>query len=60
MIFLEDLSILWFIITAVSSMTISPHGGYLSIDEGTDFYMECIGHDPKWIIGKRLTSETAR
>lgn len=41
-------------------MTISPHGGYLLIDEGTDFYIECIGHDPQWIIGKRSTSDSAR
>ncbi len=41
-------------------MTISPHGGYLPIDEGTDFYIECIGNDPNWIIAKRLTSENAR
>ncbi|CAF1174767.1 unnamed protein product [Rotaria sp. Silwood1] len=57
---LQVLSILWFIITIVSSMTISPHGGYLFIDEGTDFYIECIGYNPKWIIAKRLTSDTAR
>ncbi|CAF1368900.1 unnamed protein product [Adineta steineri] len=56
----EDLSLLWFIITTVSSMTISPHGGYLYIDEGTDFYIECIGINPNWIIAKRLLSENAR
>jgi len=57
---IKDLSILWFILTTVSSMTISPHGGYLSIDEGTSFYIECIGNDPQWIIGKRLTLDSAR
>jgi len=57
---IKDLLIIWFAITTVSSMTISPHGGYLSIDEGSDFYIECIGHDPKWIIGKRLISDSAR
>jgi hypothetical protein len=41
-------------------MTISPHGGYLSIDEGTDFYIECIGDDAKWIIARRLTSDNVR
>jgi hypothetical protein len=41
-------------------MTISPHGGYLSIDEGTDFYIECIGDHPQWFIGKRSTSDIAR
>jgi hypothetical protein len=47
-------------ITTVSSMTISPHGGYLFIDEGADFYIECIGNNPNWIIAKRLTSDTTR
>ncbi|CAF3753964.1 unnamed protein product [Rotaria sordida] len=56
----QVLSILSFIIITVSSMTISPHGGYLFIDEGTDFYIECIGYNPKWITAKRLTSDTAR
>ncbi|CAF4154361.1 unnamed protein product [Rotaria socialis] len=41
-------------------MAISPHGGYVSIDEGADFYIECIGPSPKWIIAKRLISDTAR
>ena len=57
---LKDLLILCLVITTVSSMTISPHGGYLSVDEGADFYVECIGNDPKWILAKRVTSETAR
>ncbi|CAM4764794.1 unnamed protein product [Rotaria magnacalcarata] len=48
------------VIRSVSSMTISPHGGYVSIDEGADFYVECIGPSPKWIIAKRLISDTAR
>lgn len=41
-------------------MSISPHGGYLSIDEGIDFYLECIGNDPQWILAKRVASETTR
>lgn len=46
--------------TTVSSMGISPHGGYLFIDEGTDFYIECVGYHPRWIIAKRLLSDTTR
>jgi hypothetical protein len=41
-------------------MTISPHGGYLSVDEGMDFYVECIGNNSKWIIAKRLASDMTR
>lgn len=59
-LFNKDLSILWFLITTVSSMTISPHGGYLSVDEGMDFYVECIGNNSKWIIAKRLASDMTR
>lgn len=47
-------------ITTISGMSISPHGGYLLIDEGTDFYLECIGNDPQWILAKRVISETNR
>ena len=44
----------------VSSAIISPHGGYLSIDEGADFYLECLGTNPQWILAKRLTLDMAR
>lgn len=46
--------------TLVATMTISPHGGYLSIDEGTDFYLECLGIEPKWILAQRLTMDAGR
>ena len=48
------------LITLVATMTISPHGGYLSIDEGTDFYLECLGIEPKWILAQRLTMDAGR
>ena len=44
----------------VSSMIVSPHGGYLAIDEGSDFYLECLGTNPQWILAKRLTLDMAR
>jgi hypothetical protein len=44
----------------ISSAFIVPHGGYLSIDEGADFYLECIGHESQWILAKRLTLDMAR
>ncbi|CAF1631653.1 unnamed protein product [Adineta ricciae] len=55
----QGLILLWFGITTISAATISPHGGYLSIEEGADFYAECIGTKPQWIIAQRLTSDTS-
>ena len=57
---LAILCVMMVITTTISGMSISPHGGYLSIDEGTDFYLECIGNDPQWILAKRVTSESTR
>ena len=48
------------LMTLVATMTISPHGGYLSIDEGTDFYLECLGIEPKWILAQRMTMDAGR
>lgn len=56
----EVLSLSWFLAAAISATTISPHGGYLYINEGADFYIECIGGNPQWIIAKRLASDTAK
>ncbi|UJR32092.1 hypothetical protein I4U23_019560 [Adineta vaga] len=57
--YIQGSSFVWFLITTISAVTISPHGGYLSVDEGADLYIECIGTNPQWIIAQRLTSDTA-
>lgn len=32
----------------------------MSIDEGSDFFLECFGDEPRWIVAKRFSLDAAR
>jgi len=57
---MKIIAILFLTIPMIFSAKISPYGGYLSIDEGTDFYLECIGDEPEWILPTRSAINMTR